>query len=126
MMKFSWRQLPVLIWMVFIFYLSSQQRVKVSDSYWLSFIFFKTLHLIEYAFLFLFWDLALGVSRPRQRLAFFLAFLYSISDEFHQHFVPTRHGCLRDVFIDALGIYLAYKFLRGHFYRLLGLDKSAS
>lgn len=29
--------------------------------------------------------------------------LYAISDEWHQSFVPSRQGCLRDVGIDSLG-----------------------
>ncbi len=98
--------------MLFIFYLSSQQRITVSQSYWLSFLFFKTLHVIEYGILFLLWDLALFPHRHRWREAFLLAVFYGALDEFHQHFVPTRHGCLRDVFIDTLGIFIAYYWLR--------------
>ena len=35
--------------------------------------------------------------------AFVLAVLYAVSDELHQHTVPTRTGTPRDVAIDAAG-----------------------
>ena len=35
--------------------------------------------------------------------ALWVAVLYAATDEFHQTFVPTREGCLRDVFIDSTG-----------------------
>ncbi len=31
------------------------------------------------------------------------SFLYAITDEIHQRFVPGRYGCARDVFIDTCG-----------------------
>ena len=96
--------------MLFIFGLSSQQKIAVSQSYWLSFLIFKTLHVIEYGILFLLWDLALFPGRKRRYWAFVLAILYGGLDELHQHFVPTRHGCLRDVFIDALGIFITFRW----------------
>lgn len=30
--------------------------------------------------------------------------LYACTDEWHQHYVPGRHGALRDVIIDSIGI----------------------
>ncbi len=36
-----------------------------------------------------------------------VAFAYAIVDEYHQSFVPTRHGAIADVAIDALGIGIA-------------------
>jgi len=37
-----------------------------------------------------------------------LSYIYAISDEFHQSFIPGRSGLLRDTFIDLGGIALAY------------------
>ena len=34
----------------------------------------------------------------------FIGFLYAISDEVHQHFVPGRAPMIRDVVIDTLGV----------------------
>ena len=36
-----------------------------------------------------------------------LAVLYAATDEFHQTFVPSREGCIRDVAIDSCGVALA-------------------
>ena len=36
--------------------------------------------------------------------ALFLSFIYAISDEFHQSFVPMRSPSLEDIFIDLIGI----------------------
>jgi VanZ family protein len=44
-------------------------------------------------------------------LAAFLAFLYSVSDEFHQTFVPGRVGTYEDVLIDSVGILTGYLLL---------------
>lgn len=38
--------------------------------------------------------------------ALWVAVLYAATDEFHQTFVPSREGCLRDVFIDSTGAVL--------------------
>ncbi|MBI3335026.1 MAG: VanZ family protein [Candidatus Portnoybacteria bacterium] len=45
------------------------------------------------------------------RLAFFLALLWAISDEYHQLFVEGREGTFRDVMIDAIGITLIPLYL---------------
>lgn len=51
------------------------------------------------------------------------SFLYAVSDEIHQRFVPARSGQVRDVFIDLAGVllgvlilgllYLLYKKIKG-------------
>lgn len=48
-------------------------------------------------------------------LALFLTFLYAVSDEFHQPFVPGRYGTIRDLGYDMLGVFIAllkrYKYV---------------
>ena len=99
--------LPVVLWMIVIFLFSSRQKVAVTDSYALSFLFFKTLHLIEYTFLYIVSFRAFlntGMKKSRAYcFAFILTVGYAITDEVHQRFVPTREGRLRDVIIDGLG-----------------------
>lgn len=110
---------PVLVWMSIIFFLSTRQSMAVSDDYVWNFLFFKTLHLIEYVVLFLLYMRAINLTiviKPMHFfVAFFLTLMYAASDEFHQMFVPTREGTLRDVIIDCLGALLAWIFL----YRVL-------
>lgn len=44
---------------------------------------------------------------PAIVIAAAIALVYAIVDEYHQSFVPTRHGDVSDVAIDALGIGIA-------------------
>lgn len=36
-------------------------------------------------------------------IAIWVAMFYATTDEFHQTFVPSREGCVRDVMIDSSG-----------------------
>jgi len=72
----------------------------------------KTAHFIEYGILaLLLWRArrgAVGIgNQPWQwskaGIAFGLAVLFAITDEWHQSFVPSREGSLRDVLIDSSG-----------------------
>ncbi len=104
---------PPVVWMSIIFLLSNRQRVSVSSEYVLNFLFFKTLHVLEYAMLFFLHARALGVRYAKHRygralVAIALTILYAASDEIHQTFVPTREGKVRDVIIDAVGTLAAW------------------
>jgi VanZ family protein len=72
----------------------------------------KCCHLTEYAILaFLAWRAIRKLSRREAQpwlwsqacAALWIAMFYAATDEFHQTFVPTREGCLRDVLIDSSG-----------------------
>jgi len=65
----------------------------------------KVLHMVTYAVLTWLWFWTLRGSAPRPMLsAVVISVLYSISDEYHQHFVEGRHGSPVDVAIDSIGI----------------------
>ena len=109
--------LPVILWMGIIFIMSSRQRISVSQTYELNFLFFKTLHIIEYAFLYVLSYRALYMTTDIERkkisiAAFLLTVMYAVTDEIHQTFVPTREGHIRDVIIDAIGAGTAWIFLK--------------
>ena len=90
-----------LVWMSVIFWFSNQSRLFYLPEDWLDFIFKKTSHAAAYGILWLLWWLAL----PRRTwLAGLIAVLYALADEFHQTFVPGRHGQFMDVLIDTAGI----------------------
>jgi len=104
LMKF-W--LPVLVYLVLIFLLSSSPKPVFAETE-VPFLD-KFLHTIEYAVLgFL---LIRGLKNSRLwlsdrdfiLLAVAIATFYGISDEFHQHFVPNRNASLGDVFFDCIG-----------------------
>ncbi len=103
--------LPVLVYMGFIFYLSSQEQVPIEVPDWF-YYFDKTVHAVLFGGLgFLFLRAWL---QGRYSNATFLAFLitviftmlYGTSDEFHQSFVPGRHPDWQDVVADTVGAIL--------------------
>ncbi len=106
--------IPALLWMGIIFLFSARPSVDVSDSGVINFLFFKLLHVLEYAVLFVLNFRALKNTlrslKPVRMLtvAFLLTVLYAITDEIHQTLVPTREGRPRDVIIDALGALIAW------------------
>src|SRR3989344_3715227 len=104
--------LPSVLWMGMIFFLSSRASVRVSDTQAIQFLFFKALHVVEYAILYTLLFRALKNTYPaplwqNRYNAFLFAVVYGMTDEVHQMFVPTREGAFRDVIIDTLGISLA-------------------
>ncbi|MBP6994301.1 VanZ family protein [Candidatus Woesebacteria bacterium] len=114
--RYVWIMLSV-AWMTFIFFLSSRQRIAVSEQYWTNFMVFKSLHVIEYAILSMLNTMALikntnGITMKTAALyGAILALVYAISDETHQSFVPTRTGQPQDVLIDSIGIFSVYWFI---------------
>ena len=99
--------LPVIIWMLVIFWLSNRPKVVKLDNPSSDFIIGKTAHLTEYAVLsvLLFWAVCknLIVNKINWGIPFLYTVFYAISDEVHQLFIPTRTGMARDVIIDAIG-----------------------
>jgi len=110
------------MWMGFIFSLSSQSKISVTQTFVYDFMIFKTLHMIEYAFLYLLFFRAFNSIKNKNFpyvlklvLPIIISFVYSISDEFHQLYVPTRSGQWKDTGIDLLGIILMYTFVKRYF-----------
>jgi VanZ family protein len=115
--------LPVLAWMIFIFIgstdlLSTEHTSRfigpflrwwspdVSDATIASIqlVVRKCAHLTEYAILAALIYRALRVHRDRVLvLAFLLAAIYAVLDEFHQSFVASRTASPWDVLIDCIG-----------------------
>ncbi|OGS46261.1 MAG: hypothetical protein A2539_02725 [Elusimicrobia bacterium RIFOXYD2_FULL_34_15] len=110
-MKFIKLWLPVFIWCCLIFYLSDIPGLESGLGLY-DFVLRKGAHITEYFVLTL---LLYRAFRKSFFLSFsaiifwssFLSFLYAVSDEFHQTFIPNRDGNYGDVLIDAIGILLA-------------------
>lgn len=103
--------LPPILLMGIIFMLSSRQSIAISDEMAVNFSFFKTLHIVEYAFLTLLFFRAVFLTKKmldQHMISLSISFsvIYGITDEIHQTFVPTRTGQPRDVLIDLIGILL--------------------
>lgn len=132
--------LPVFLWMIVIFIMSTDlgsaaHTSRFIDPFfrWLMphisdagiarahFLIRKAGHLTEYAILgILLWRAwthpVRGTNQPWQwKTALFalsLAAAYAAGDEFHQSFVPSRGASVQDVIIDASGAFLGLMVLR--------------
>lgn len=118
-MKWILRLLPLLymaiIWIQSSY--SSDQFVQISNSWWDNHIK-ESLHLIEFAILYLLLVLAFltrrgGLTRGWNVLGAVLAALWGIIDEIHQSFVPYRSATLFDFIKDIIGISVCFYFVRG-------------
>ena len=122
MRKFISRYLPLVVWLVFISYASSDSFNASNTSriigplvLWLfpntspetmatiHFITRKIAHFTEYAIL---GFLAARAFRPYQRwfvISVALVVVYALIDEYHQSFVPSRTASVFDSMIDMAG-----------------------
>ncbi len=98
------RWLPALGMMAVIFGFSSIPAAEMPHFDWADFLVKKGGHMTGYALLALgFWH-GLGWAPRRRGLAWLLAVLFAVTDEFHQSFVPGRNPSWVDVVVfDALG-----------------------
>ena len=102
------RWLPALLMMLIIFLFSSQPSSELPDFNWADTIVKKGGHLVGYAILALSYWYAFRMQQDKRGLAWLLAVLYALTDEFHQSFVPGRHSTIWDVLIfDNLGAMLS-------------------
>jgi|WetSurMetagenome_2_1015567.scaffolds.fasta_scaffold482476_2 VanZ family protein len=101
------RFLPAILMMAAIFLFSAGTAFHTRDTL-LQTIVNKGGHMIGYSLLALsFWRI-FEFEQKRFWLAWLLAVLYALTDEFHQSFVPGRHPSLFDaLFFDALGALIA-------------------
>jgi VanZ family protein len=98
--------LPVVAWMGLIFYLSAQPDLPHPESGWADLLVSSAAHAFIFGVLAVLWVRVLG-ERPRAwLLALILTWLYALSDEFHQAFVPGRTPDLLDLLCDGCGAML--------------------
>jgi VanZ family protein len=99
-----------------IFSLSDQPTLIMIEDEINEKLFYKLAHILAYAGLAWLWWRALSPNRQVTwsilGLAFGLTTLYGISDEFHQLFVPGRHGRVADVLFDMAGALVTVLLLR--------------
>lgn len=98
--------LPVAAWCALIFVLSSIPDLSTGLAY--DYPLRKLGHMAEYGILFALTRRALGGARSGAAAIFCL--LYACGDEWHQTFVPGRHGAAGDVGIDMAGVLACWAF----------------
>lgn len=91
-----------------IFYFSTQQTAEIIPETVPHFLFFKSLHLIEYAIL----AVLIFFALLKNKTTIIFAYLYALSDEIHQTFIVGRSGRFKDTFIDLLGIIIGLYLLK--------------
>lgn len=94
--------IPSFLWMAVIFYFSSRSTIGIGTNQTDRFLILKSFHLIEYSFL----AFLLSFAILKKKWAIIIAYLYAISDELHQSFVPGRTSRFRDTLIDLVGIFI--------------------
>jgi|SRR3989344_3706847 len=116
--------LPLILYMSFIFYLSSLPNpVKTLAPKGL-YVFYLDLpriiyHIIEYGVLSLLFFRALkDISKHSQLSSILFSALYGISDEFHQSIVPGRIPSTNDVLIDIFGAVAMQSIINIYYYYL--------
>ncbi len=113
MIKFIKYHLPLILFLVFIFVMSSLPGESISD---ISFeVSDKILHAGAYFVLYFLFHHSLSNQEKFQFIkenAFLFAFLFTVlyaaSDEFHQMYNPTRNADVYDLVADAVGGLIAY------------------
>jgi len=101
-----------------IFWFSSQPSNELPNFDWADAFIKKSGHVFEYAILAIWLWYALGMDGNRRRwFAWLLAFLYAITDEFHQSFVPGRFPSFWDVLLfdnfgALIGLWFANRFIK--------------
>lgn len=91
-----------------IFWFSAHTAADLPNFDWADAIVKKSGHVIGYALLAFFYWYALGMDKNKRWLAWLLAILYALTDEYHQSYIAGRHPSIWDVMIfDDLGALLA-------------------
>jgi VanZ family protein len=96
---------PVILWMAFMFFLSSRSDLPATKVHAFDFVTKKIAHILEYIILNLLWYRAIAKKQPTTAMLYSLIFAFT--DETHQIFIPYRSGVLRDVGIDFIGILIS-------------------
>lgn len=102
------RLIPAILWMSFIYYLSSRSTIGIGQTKSERFLILKTFHLIEYSVLYAL--IFFAVNRPRPSAV--ISYFYALSDEFHQSLIPGRDGKFVDTLIDLIGIVIGIMLVK--------------
>lgn len=95
--------LPALLIMLAIFLFSARPGDILPMRLWKQALY-KVGHVVGYAMLAISYWRAFGFNPKKRWIAWLLAVVYAVTDEYHQSFVPFRHSTAFDVLVyDNLG-----------------------
>lgn len=107
--------LPAIMMMLVIYWFSAQSAAEMPTFDWADSVIKKGGHVVGYGLLALSYWRALQFNEDRRWIAWLLALVYAMTDEFHQAFVPGRGPSVWDVIIfDNLGA-LIFLWLMNHY-----------
>jgi len=96
--------LPAVLMMLVIFWFSAQPGSELPTFDWADRIIKKGAHMIGYGLLAISCWRAFDFKEEKGWIAWLIAVLYAVTDEYHQSFVPGRNPSIWDVIIfDNLG-----------------------
>ncbi|MBQ8472478.1 MAG: VanZ family protein [Bacilli bacterium] len=124
----------LIIWLLLIFYFSNQQgsvsenssntiinlldkifklfnqNIDITSLNYIAFLVRKSAHMFLYFILYLLTYYAMYEFNIKKRiyLSLIFCFLYAISDEIHQLFIPRRSFQITDILIDTIGASIAF------------------
>lgn len=106
--------MPVVLWSAVIYYFSSIPHLEIKNSAFWNMILRKIAHITEYTILTILYYRAINQNKKPTTFShnFFpilFSFIYSISDEIHQHFVPGRYSSITDILINSIGLFIGHK-----------------
>ena len=109
--------LPSLLIMSTIFYLSSLPSTGIDGTKVEQFLIHKTFHIFVYASLSASFYFALNKSnqKPIKNIStssLVFTYLYGVSDEIHQYFIPGRGAKFTDTLFDLFGAFLGILIYR--------------
>lgn len=110
--------LLVIIWMGVIYWFSDQSQLIPPTNPLLAHAIAVLGHITFFGILYLFFTRAAKASYPLHswrllQVGLVFVFLYGLSDEYHQSFVPGRDASLLDVGLDVIGAVLVNSFNKG-------------
>lgn len=97
--------LPPLLWASLIFILSDQNTLPGASSPVVDLIFKQSAHTFVYAVLhFLIWR----INKKQVLAPILITLAYTLTDEFHQSFIPGRTATWIDIGFDLIGISISH------------------
>jgi VanZ family protein len=104
--------LLLVMWCGVIFYGSSLPQLPRVEISFIDRIVKNGAHFLEYAILFILAKRAWTKEENSVWFAFIFTFIYALTDEFHQGFVPGRVPSVMDLGFDTLGMVFSFLITR--------------